>query len=113
LGSQSLGDFNHAPAIPNGLVREHAFEIRPTSVENALCHLGLCEFARTNVADDDETEFFGYFGRGLMEMIFATIRNLRMDIIYASRYFASALGSGKFRLRVTVETWRFNFMAAA
>ena len=56
LGGKSFIDFLEHSAMPNGLVRELVAECRPACIIDGLCHAGLGESCRIDVANGDVVE---------------------------------------------------------
>jgi hypothetical protein len=69
LGCMCLVDLKRAPAIPNGRVREHLLEARPAGIVDRLCHAGLSQFRRADVADNDESVFLDDLSTPLVQEI--------------------------------------------
>lgn len=79
MGSPSFVDFEIPGSVPAGLVAELVLQHRPTRIQDGLRHLGLCEFGRADISDDDEFVFASDLCRPLVEMMAARVSDLGVD----------------------------------
>src|SRR5215475_1813520 len=106
LGSPSLIGLNCAPAIPNGLVREHSLETSPPCIENALCKAGLGYLRRAHVADDNKPIFLCDLRGDLVLPVLSSVGDFGVDTANAFWRFSCPLQVCKLRLAGTEKPGR-------
>ena len=79
LGSPSFVGFDVARSVLSSLVFELAAQHRPARVEDGLRHLGLREFGRADISDDDKFVLASELGAPLVEMVAPGVGDLGVD----------------------------------
>src|SRR5215813_8634006 len=106
-----LGNFKHAAAIPNGLVRQHRLEARPANIVLGFGNVADCRFSddvlRAHVTDNDEPVLLSQLAALLMQKILTPISNLGVNSADPLT-FTRTLGFRQPRFTVTIETRRDN-----
>jgi len=65
--------------MPNGLVREHLLEVRPTRIAYALCEPSPSDLRRTHVANDNEPVSLRYLLTLFMQEVLAAVPHFSVD----------------------------------
>ena len=89
--------------VRNRFIRQHLLEARPAGIEHALCHLGLGQFRRADVANDDEPVSLRNLRALLMQVILTPIGDLGVDIADPLWRLSAALRRGQLGLALAVE----------
>ena len=76
LGGETFIDNSEQYLMPNGLVLKHRSEGRPASIQDGFRHLGLCQTGGIHVADEYGAVLPNKARGKLVQVIFATVRDL-------------------------------------
>src|SRR5215467_2275839 len=103
LGRVCLTDLKTQATARHRFIRQHLLEARPAGIEHALCHLGLGQFRRADVANDDEPVSLRNLRALLMQVILTPIGDLGVDIADPLWRLSAALRHGQLSLALAVE----------
>ena len=69
-------------------VLQHGSECAPASIQNAFRHFGFCQPSSIHITDKYRPVLFGQTGAQLVQKVFSTVCNLRMDCLDPFLLFA-------------------------